>query len=547
MRPALLCALLASCGDPLVRIDIDQGAFEGAPITLRLITPAPTDPTTCDDIAFDAGALASAIALTERQVLLGEEPLSIEDLDRQSARLLLAEVSASDGQQAGIGCAELSRGIDSDETIALRLEPVSAGTVVSGAPIEAELDGAPGEPIVVSVTDRSGAPLPDVEVRWSVAGTDGAATSGVGRSGPDGQAELSLSLPRAVGPIAVAIRPRFAFTNPSPISGFVGIAPRPHAIEPGPLTLGRFGPSGELRLVRARGADLVRCSEESFDRCVPLASLSFSPGRLQALEETEEDGADGLLAIGANAWSIVHPSGAIDARPTPPPAQVGNVFAAGPCGGTEILLTQDDTGITEFPRQAPPTGDPFGPGIILLASGCVSTSSGEPARTYAVFQVDQRVPILTGDRTAPWLGPPTAFAFAFDKGSRQRALMGVQLELSQPVVTRSIWGGGGELTAVAVDPLPSPPQSLRSGDFDGDGVLDLAAILVPPSSSNGRCGCDCALWISLGGGLAGARSLSSICDPTLVSGDLDGDGRDEVILLDSGPNATVLRFGVTRD
>ena len=51
------------------------------------------------------------------------------------------------------------------------------------------------------------------------------------------------------------------------------------------LAFARFGEAGTLRLVRAIGSDLIRCSGEAFDQCAPMGiDLGFLPERLLVLE-----------------------------------------------------------------------------------------------------------------------------------------------------------------------------------------------------------------------------------------------------------------------
>lgn len=520
--------LLAGCGDPVVRISIDAGDFGTLPITLRVILPPELEPVTCQMLAFDPERLESLFALTERQATLGIDPFTFDALDRNSARVVIAEAIEDGPRRVGIACAELPANTD-DRDLVLALEPTTLANFESGVNAN--------DLIVIGVRDAHGMPLVDAPISWTVRGANDARTSGSAVGGRT----VMLELPSVVGPVTAFFHSRFAIQSLPPLNGFVRGALAQHPITPDVLTLAKLGANGEFRLVRKFGADLLRCGGDALDDCVSMGiGIDAAATRLITLEDAEVGGGDALLVVGPGSWSVVHPNGTVDHWTAPPAIVPSRVFTADSCTELNFLFVAGEIGATAVARTGGTA--PVFDGLQLLASGCVSTASGELWRTMVLFAPTVNGPLIHHEQNAPWLGPASAFSFARDPKNGMRSLLGVQLSLNQPVITRSIWAAEGSLASFATSPIPIPPRQLRAGDLDGDGALDIAAILPPPGSGE-PCACDCSLWVALASGVGGSLPLTTACNPALFTGDVDGDGKDEVIVVSDQLAATVLHIG----
>jgi FG-GAP-like repeat/FG-GAP repeat len=87
--------------------------------------------------------------------------------------------------------------------------------------------------------------------------------------------------------------------------------------------------------------------------------------------------------------------------------------------------------------------------------------------------------------------------------------------------------GHGDGTFTAVDPLRDVghPLALAAGDLDGDGKMDIVLSSLPP-------GAPLQVFHGLGGGAFGPPDRSFDVDPSahLAVGDVNGDGRAEVVM-----------------
>ena len=93
--------------------------------------------------------------------------------------------------------------------------------------------------------------------------------------------------------------------------------------------------------------------------------------------------------------------------------------------------------------------------------------------------------------------------------------------------------GNGTFAGEQDYPLPNSAVSLAVGDFNGDGRLDVAVGVAAPGSAgpNGVY----VLFGQSGGALAAPTPIDSSLDPvSLAAGDINGDGRVDLVVADQG-------------
>ena len=178
------------------------------------------------------------------------------------------------------------------------------------------------------------------------------------------------------------------------------------------------------------------------------------------------------------------------------------------------------------------------PRLLVLLSTCLTLSVGF------------LLPASAAEPVAPWPGLAPAVATEGGTGGVSAILVG-DLDLDgRADVLR--WAGGllearssgpdGALTPLGSTPSHAEPSALALGDVDGDGILD--AVLGYSSTASDLAG-EVAVRAGLGDGTFGAAVLSDSGRPvgSLATGDLDGDGFDDVAVDDGSRVALLLSVG----
>jgi hypothetical protein len=551
--------IAVGCGDPdltlRIRIPTAQQSTTDV-VAVELYEPSATQPLDCDAMAFDTVPQRAREISRIRTVYLDEGSGPIGPVDRLSTTLVVAHALSATSQSIASGCAAIAP-FRADLTLELELEPTIA-VELTGPRATAPI----GETIAktVSVADLDGNPRQNTELRWIAVGARGERTAASAATDAAGKAELAIDPPPAAGPVTIQLRARWASSNPTILSGFVlpeisstTVAPVGADVD---YAAGRFLDDQRWSIaavVDAEGQALLRyCSALDRPRCDPPTRIS---GAGPVARLSTNDG-DRLLLAEPRAVQIYRAKTLLYEQ-THAHGPARRALLAGACPETSaalVIFGNDEREVYDANARVRSNAPARSIAATPVASGCVSTDADDERRTYFARTAEGRwlLALPSGGGSTPtlvpWLGLPPPVAFG-PPASAEALLLGIKTRVDALVIAR----GTVSLTERAVttltsDPIPSSPLAMATGDIDGDGALDIVA-LVPYLSTEGPPGVDApvvGLWTVLAAKTGDARVAGMLplprlqpCQSKLLVHDMDADGVDEVVVASSGNCASL--------
>jgi len=559
-------AVLLSCAEPSleIRFVIPDGYKDMVTSTsLSVLVPPQGTPFDCDDIAFGMVDDAQIAANTVEDVRLADQGAStaLRAIPRKEDKLLLALGYDNNGQELVAGCANV--GVISDGmSVSVEGEIVTLAAIVNFDPLRTRTRSEN-----VRITDVLGQSVPGITVRWTSTAPGSNPTSDTAKSDQEGTVTIPIAAGALPGPIATEVSARWARSAPPVISSFetpsllfrhdLEVFGEPVARNPDEIyQVGRVGPNGEVGLAvmgQANGSSSKRrvhiaYYSASLRDFVTIESdlLPSSAISLGLVPDTDRDriittsftslieiNADGSLATTAIGVALplvrrYFPSASCSESPT--------------FSNYETILVSAD-GASRALRGAQLVISPFAganaPGK-PIASGCVSNAGTlHRAIVYTNASATTLVADMDGIRKAKLSTLTAGMAFGPSSESEEALLLANTLSIAGTDITRFRIGpiDSDKLAVelVTSDATPTIPQSTTAGDFDGDGVLDIASVLVFGDSRDAG---SYRIYISMGmttrsGRVVGVSEANDGQRPRIFARDFNEDGYDDLLIASS--------------
>ncbi len=567
----VLAALAAAaCTDPSIDVSFDvPDDYEALTESVTIDVIAPGEALWgCSDLEFgevDETAFAPSVV---DQALVGPdgEETGFDRVPRTGLKLFYARGYNALGQLIVAGCAAHEL-VDGEVELNIEGQPA----------IYVSARGSPGRnsegglaTLEVGVSDARGTPLAEVPARYHVVAANSATPVREAQSDAQGSIDLALESPAWFGPQAVDIDVPWQANTIEPVTGFHhSLPPRfefvvapPEQIQDLPseqlYQVGRIGPDGEM------GIAVLGPPAETGERLVHLyihaggelaAVTSASPLRASGLGLVAAGARDRLLVLNQDAWHEIGSDGAVvshdeslglaaDARRI-----IALPTTCEPGAPRDRMLVDDGASVTLLSADLEALASPLAVVGSLIAAGCAIGNAGvNPAAVYAdaggdiqlIAEVEDAAPALWPNKVRRGISftPPLAAA-----GSGPYAVGNLQ-ELDGPSIARHtlVRGLNGSLAldVELEDEVSGISIATAGGDFDGDGTLDIAGLLLVANLSQPD---EARVFAALGATLEGIRlagqspalapdaeGTQRYLDSELFAADLDGDGFDELII-----------------
>lgn len=564
-RAVLVLVLTAGCTDDpsvSVRFEVPDGYRDLVEaVSLEVLASEELD---CDAVALGNASEEEQAAARVAEALVrdagGSAPLS--GIPRTGKKLFVARALSTSGQLVAAGCAEAGT-IDGDQDLVIAGEPaltLGARDTPSG--------GSLPDQLTALVSDARGQPVEGVVAQQTVYAAHETALPGpAATSGPGGVLRFEVNRADWAGPQVLDVDLRWQANERDLFSGFeipflrdsAGAAAADDLPLRFAVQVGRLGYRGDeigvAVLGRADVDGLRPIYLFGYDGGVfrtPIATEGI-PATAIGLVETGDG--ERIVAMDATTWYTVAPDGSIDRAQR---SQLFDAVAMAPLsacaagaprdrvlavsGSGEVGLF-DPSGLRVDQEWTGARPDGVGE---LLAAGCVrGVDQRYRAAVYAVAGDAGSRPMLAIDAPDSEPTPVNSqvdrgFAFTPDvAGGEGPFLLANRFENDGNSIARytavPVGGAPTFLDEASEDEIAGVATSTAGGDFDGDGRLDVAAMVTLP---NGDGGLDVRFFMALGFEVEGERLFglgatgidSPELRPLLLAYDFDQDGYDDLLL-----------------
>jgi len=535
-------------------------------VRLDVLMPPAAEPFDCDMIAFQevSNETVEANRIAQTFATADQDSAPIDGIPREGTKLFVASGLDAQDDPIIVGCGELGL-IEGDERVDIVAEPV---TILSPPPLQ--VGAALPSPMRFSLTDIAGHTMVGDTVKWRVygPGVDNQ-TSGTATTNASGDAVLSIQVPEEPGPAAVIARARWTIDAPEPVIGFALTEPILIDVPVNTTTIARnarsalvgdFGPDGQVGIAvfgEPSGGAPGRAVFVAYRDGDAYATIESPPMLgLLTLGKVRSDGRDELFGIIGDRWVEIRPDGTL--FPTviaTAGVTADEIVSIGPCegsGGDVALVRADNQWIaigvnkqvTTSPFATPPTN-----ATRLVGSGCVSTTSGALRRTV-VYAGDQVLPTVVADasgiRSTEWVTFGGSAGFSRALTGNSAPLLGVEVDTDGVSIARyellTVGADELELQKIDEDDVITVPQTPIGADLDGDGALDVAALLDFGIDDQSQTAFRAMIALGVdveGTRLAGVSGQQEARAVQLLVADMDGDGDDDVILVSENQIAII--------
>lgn len=563
MRAFLLLAIVAavSCDDLSLQVRLTiPDAYEESVVSaeLSVIVPPAGAPFDCEDIAFGAVTEQFVRANTVEELLLsGARSGRLREIPREGTKLFWARGYDASGEQIVAGCSEYGL-VSGSPTLDIVTEAVTLLVLPALAPSE-----VPGRTTEVLITDVLGKVAAGIEVRWTRTSSGIEPETSEAISDASGVLRVEVGTVNYPGPIAVDLHAKWhrgqapvlvGFRNPD--ISFSAMLPNSENIELRNLTpiyrVGRFGPNGEmgfaaLSSVDSGGLRQVYSAYYNENTSQFVSSLSerlpVSVSNLAAIKGSQRDH---VVAVSISGLTEILVDGSTEVRQfNQVIAPARSVFSLGDCSdslspqpflvttitGAKVAIDDDGNFVPSLFASNEITGNP-------IASGCL-TIGGALVRSL-VFSTSGTVHLWTvmeGALRSVKMGIiPAGVGFTAQGNEEESLLLGTTFGVSGTDIVRyrmiPVENASLSAEVVTSDATPSFSLSTGSGDIDGDGLVDVIAIVSALSSEEEAT---YRLFVSLGlqatdGRVVGISGQRIGERPVILIRDFDQNGIDDILI-----------------
>ncbi len=548
--------MLIACSDPSleVRFHIPNDYREDVKsASLSVILPPLGSPFDCEDIAFGNVSDETVRANTVEEVRLRDgSRADLGAIPREEDKLLLARGFDEAGDEVVAGCA-------------------TYGLVGNGAQVQ--IDGAivtfasmpsqeqENREAEVRITDVHGQVASGVDVRWTTTVPGANPQTDMAQTDENGIVLVEVAVPPLPGPISVSIHARWARNEPLKVSGlFIPTPTFSHRFgdEDGRgdpedfYQLGRVGPNGEMGLAAMGPSNTIHVAYFDGGADFHVQESEPLPGSALGVALLTDGARDrvfttslvNLIEILSNGTFVSTSLGQVI------PA-VRRFFPLGNCSdpnNIEALLTLSTNNSLRVIRNGQIEETIFSDEMLVgvpRASGCLS--SGGVLRRSIVYTDEQEVSLLVDDGAdeprQTTLGIlPSGIAFSPKTTGEDALLIATTLGIEGTDIARlhAVPVNESELSIelVTKDATPTFARSIATGDFDNDGLTDIAAVLVFGDTGDNT---NYRLYMSMGQkagesriiGLSGSREAMGR-RPSIFVRDFNADDNDDIVIAATG-------------